>query len=263
MSESTRPPQSEAANESSAIPRAIIHKKIIDVAKERPDTSITELAEIVNGASPDLVEHVLEEYGDPARVSERVGGDPVEESPEETEDDSNIKTEQKLTDSDLATQEEEELQREPVTDPNRIPEKQREILRTIYEKPEKTQKEIAEQFDVSSATICRRINDVDGFEWNDRHEFVERIFGTEKPSENEEMSDDPFELGSSSDITEIRKRVQRIEESLEERTQSRTVFEDPALVHKVVHACMDSDQISEEEELKVLRDLIGNEPNTD
>jgi len=60
MSESTRPSQREAATGSSATPRAIIHKKILDLAEERPNTTITELAEIVNGASAELVEHVLE-----------------------------------------------------------------------------------------------------------------------------------------------------------------------------------------------------------
>jgi len=73
MSESTRPSQREAATGSSATPRAIIHKKILDLAEERPNTTITELAEIVNGASAELVEHVLEEYGDPAQVSEKDG----------------------------------------------------------------------------------------------------------------------------------------------------------------------------------------------
>jgi|AntRauMinimDraft_3_1070383.scaffolds.fasta_scaffold00051_3 DNA-binding MarR family transcriptional regulator len=262
MSESTRPSQREAATGSSATPRAIIHKKILDLAEERPNTTITELAEIVNGASAELVEHVLEEYGDPAQVSEKDGGDPAEEPPRETGDDSNVKMEQELTDNDLATQE-RELQEKPAIDPEQIPEKQREILRTIYEKPEKTQKEIAEQFGVSSATICRRINDVEEFEWNNRHEFVERIFGTEKPTESEEMANERFEVEARSDTTEIRKRVQRIEERLEEQPQSRPVFGDPVLVHKVVHACMHSDQISEEEELRILRGLIGDEPNTD
>jgi len=118
---------------------------------------------------------------------------------------------------------------------------------------------------VSSATICRRINDVEEFEWNNRHEFVERIFGTEnRPTESKEMANERFEVEARSDTTEIRKRVQRIEERAEEQPQSRPVFGDPVLVHKVVvHACMHSDQISEEEELRILRGLIGDEPNTD
>ena len=33
-------------------------------------------------------------------------------------------------------------------------------------------------------------------------------------------------------------------------------FQDPELVHKVVHACMDSDKISEEEELRILDSLL-------
>ncbi|WP_323675634.1 hypothetical protein [Halorubellus sp. PRR65] len=56
------------------MPKAIVHKQILDVAEDRPDDSIEELAENVTGASPSLVERVLEDYGDPsASPDETVG----------------------------------------------------------------------------------------------------------------------------------------------------------------------------------------------
>ena len=46
-------------------PRAVIHRRILDVAQARPDAPIETISEEVNGATFDLVERVLEEYGDP------------------------------------------------------------------------------------------------------------------------------------------------------------------------------------------------------
>jgi hypothetical protein len=47
-------------------PRAIIHRRILDAAAETPSASIADLAGEVSGATPDLVERVLDDYGDPA-----------------------------------------------------------------------------------------------------------------------------------------------------------------------------------------------------
>lgn len=49
-----------------SIPRAMIHKKILDRAEEDPSLSIQALADDITGASAELIEAVLEEYGDPA-----------------------------------------------------------------------------------------------------------------------------------------------------------------------------------------------------
>ena len=42
-------------------PRAILHKRIHDVAESNPDASMAEIADQVGGASVDMVETVLEE----------------------------------------------------------------------------------------------------------------------------------------------------------------------------------------------------------
>ena len=46
-------------------PRAIIHENIMEAARNDPDASLEELAAQVSGATIDLVESVLERYGDP------------------------------------------------------------------------------------------------------------------------------------------------------------------------------------------------------
>ena len=48
------------------LPTAMIHKKILDAARNDPDASLTEISNVVSGASVELVERVLENYGDPA-----------------------------------------------------------------------------------------------------------------------------------------------------------------------------------------------------
>jgi len=50
-------------------PRAMIHKKVLEVARSDPDASLESIADEVGGASAAFVERVLEEYGDPAAES--------------------------------------------------------------------------------------------------------------------------------------------------------------------------------------------------
>lgn len=47
-------------------PRAMIHRRILDVANNMPDASLKEIANEVSGASSELVDSVLAEYGDPS-----------------------------------------------------------------------------------------------------------------------------------------------------------------------------------------------------
>lgn len=56
------------------IPRAVVHKKILDVAESRPDASLEEIADEVSGATVSIVEQVLEEYGDPGRSDDPEDG---------------------------------------------------------------------------------------------------------------------------------------------------------------------------------------------
>ncbi|WP_170972401.1 MarR family transcriptional regulator [Natronorubrum halophilum] len=58
-------------------------------------------------------------------------------------------------------------------------------------------------------------------------------------------------------------RVDQLEQLFADQDQSRSTSRDiePELAHKVVHACFDSDQISEEEELQILRGVLGTDGN--
>lgn len=109
-------------------PRALIHKQILDVADTRPTASVEELAAEVSGATTNLVERVLEEYGDPAE------DDPV---PDSTEDDGNGQADPvaepvtaAMTEHD--TSQEHEQESEPV----KLTEKQRETLQAIAKQPD-------------------------------------------------------------------------------------------------------------------------------
>ncbi|MFB6233651.1 MAG: winged helix-turn-helix domain-containing protein, partial [Haloarculaceae archaeon] len=51
-------------------PRAVIHRRILDVAESRPDASLEAIGDEVAGATTDLVEQVLDEYGDPAETTD-------------------------------------------------------------------------------------------------------------------------------------------------------------------------------------------------
>lgn len=57
-------------------------------------------------------------------------------------------------------------------------------------------------------------------------------------------------------LSELIDRVERLERACaDDRSQS--VLADPELAHKVVHACLASEQISETEELRILKGLLG------
>ena len=54
----------------STIPKSVRHKRILDVAAENPDASLESIASQVPSTTTDLVERVLEKYGDPAEEHE-------------------------------------------------------------------------------------------------------------------------------------------------------------------------------------------------
>ena len=184
-------------------PRALIHRKILDVAGENPDASLEAIADEVSGASLTFVERVLEEYGDPARSdrssgrtdgngrasrveptdANRDGSDAVnasrndplsvessaDDGPTETGDTSTANAFRSASDGevdDSAT----------ITDASQLSERQRETLVAVAERPTATQAEIAAELGVSRATVSKRLTDLDGFEWPARREFVERVF---------------------------------------------------------------------------------------
>lgn len=161
-----------ASNSDEPAPRAVIHKRILDVAAQRPDASVEALAAEVPGASPALVERVLEEYGDPA---ERASAEPA-----------------KGTSDDLANGASAEPAKgtsgEPAAKPSvstaaglaslpDLSDDQLATLRAIAETPTATQAELGERLGVSAATVNKRVNAIDGFDWADRRSFVAKLLG--------------------------------------------------------------------------------------
>lgn len=122
------------------------HERILDVAADNPNASVGELADEVPSATADLVENVLEKYGDPADTTDTDPTPP--ESPRATD-------ETPPSPADLSAVE-------------------RETLEAIHEHPEATQRELSDQLGVSPATISNRVNGIPGFEWAERTTYTRR-----------------------------------------------------------------------------------------
>lgn len=217
------------------IPRSIRHKQILDAAANQPNASLEAIAADIPSATADLVEQVLEEYGDPAASQPK--------TPPEAGDD----------DSDVA----HETVRPA---PEDLSAKQREILKAIHEDPTATQRELAETLDVSGATVSKRANSIAGFTWDDRETFAAAAFDTDRTTAAEDAShmastDTDYENA----IDQLTDRVTTIEQQMTDLNgadDSRSAFADPELTHKVVHACLKSTAITEEEELRILKSIL-------
>jgi hypothetical protein len=231
------------------------HKQILDVAAERPDASSAEIATDVPSATPDLVERVLDEYGDPAE----------DEVPADTE----------------------------YPAPDELTDKQVETLRAIAGEPTASQRDLAETLSISAATVSTRVNTIDGFDWAERETFVEAVLGTASleatiastaeasPNAGGEETDAPSTNDATTDrleneriraettadlaatVEQLDERLARVEKRLDDLAEPAdgeanpdAPLADSALVHKVVHACMDADTISEDEELRILQALL-------
>jgi hypothetical protein len=101
------------------------------------------------------------------------------------------------------------------------------------------------------------MNDIPGFEWADRGAFAESVFDDDSPQQADEA-----ETAANADADATRRlddladRVDRLET---DRGGASTTSVDisPDLAHRVVHACMESDRISEDEELELLAAFMG------
>ncbi|WP_435316878.1 MarR family transcriptional regulator [Haloarchaeobius sp. TZWSO28] len=280
-------------NDGVSFPKSIRHRQILDVAEENPDASIEELASLVPSATADLVEHVFEEYGDPAaeddtptepgttttaddqamETNETETNDPDEQSPtvEATEVNDSGEETNDANSPENATPSETE----PSLD--ELSAKQREVLTAVAAQPTATQQEIGNRLDVTGATVSNRVNSIEGFDWSERESFVDAVFD-ERPSTavpmtgestttetNQTESQATDEEATVADATtDVESALERIEARLADleaargqtETESHSVFEDPALVHKVIHACMDAETISKDEELQVIKGLL-------
>jgi transcriptional regulator with XRE-family HTH domain len=329
-------------------PRALIHKKILEVAASMPEATMAEVAKEVSGASTDLVERVLAEYGDPAESETDSGETPAESGDETAADpedqsepgqttdqpegtvvtdeaetgpdtpaeDPPVRADGDTTVDDRATETAEvddratetaegvakaddseqadaggsETDSETTTDdtpvrtPEELGEKELAVLEVVAKRPDATQAEIADVLGVSRATVSKRASGIEGFDWQRRATFVDRLFGDDAdaltrgdaetstvPPSSLERADAradgdrrrTVESGLASggaDNSEIAARLDRIEDrldGLEAAEPPANGISDPTLAHKVVHACMESEKVSEEEELRVVSAVLN------
>ncbi len=224
-------------------PRAIIHQNILDAAAEKPNATLESIATEVSGATPEFVERVLNEYGDP-------GED--EEPTDEAESD----LDQAATGPDQAESAPVEESRPATED---LTPMQRDIIEAIHESPSASQRDLASRFDVATSTINRQVNSIPDFDWGEREQFVSEHFDSPTNS----VTPEPKAKSNGSQRTEstdLSDRVRRLEDRLEaaERPESAMPdgFEDPELVHKVLRACLRDDGITEEEELRIISNLV-------
>ena len=245
MNEPASPP---THSNSSKVPRAMIHKKILDMAKSKPSASMQAIAEDVSGASVDLVEKVFEEYGDPVeRAAQTDGGsatpsantaDPSPESNPET-----------------ATEHPEPTS---VREPDQLTEKQRETLRAIYKNPKATQAKLGERLNVSDATICQRLQSIEGFEWETRDEFVTTMYENGEMTLEEQVEASRAGPDLTERVDDLSQQIGELEHQFETHDQpSMAGVNDPELAHKILHACLQAENITEDEELKILKAMIG------
>lgn len=225
-----------ATQRTGAAPRAMIHKRILDSARSDPEASLEDLAEDVAGASPDLVERVLEEYGDPGEPTNADETDSGDSMPEQAD----------------------------ITDVAELTEKQRETIRAIADRPDATQAELAEALGVSRATVNKRLNDIDGFDWAERTSFVESVLATEPaagataPPVADAASDGGQLLAADAEhaVEQLQERVARLEQQVDRSVESEaTGLEDTELLTKVVRAVMAAEDVTEDEEVRILEAL--------
>jgi len=291
-------------------PRAIIHKRILDAAESAPDASMAEIADGIGGASTELVERVLEQYGDPAEDQQESRAD-TQDPQEANMDEHDSQNEQgetaSTTDVSVSEARADENGRRDV-DRSELTERQVKTLRLIDEAPDASQSDLAEEFDVTRVTISRWLNDIPGFDWSRRREIASEILNggdlretteqeqPEQPGEGEpsgasseqeqsgqssgreqpEQSNDREESGQSDErersgqsaepetldrrLDTLERRVDEIETTRDDQIETTPDASSPGigpeLAHKVVHAAMTSDLIDEEEELRLLRELM-------
>jgi DNA-binding NarL/FixJ family response regulator len=277
---------SEAPTGVNSSPRALIHKKILETAASMPEATMAAVAEEVSGASTDLVERVLDEYGDPAASADS--------DPDASEEQSSVPSDAPATPDGRGA--ETASDETPVTDPDELTKKERAVLEVVAERPDATQQAVADVLGVSRATVSKRASGIEGFDWSDRASFVERLFGTPAESrplvrgdtdaptvscsnlpstaradgDGQRAGDalSPPDAGRPSaggqrtaDREDVLARLDRIEARLDalafdESAGAPGGITDPELAHKVVHACMESEHVSEDEELDVVAAVL-------
>ena len=233
------------------------HKQILDLAAEQPDASLEAIAEDIPSATADLVENVLEKYGDPASDEGSVSED---DTPTQTqnEDEGESAANQETDSFEKWTPENDETQ--PDLQTIDLTDSQREVLQIVQDQPGVTQREIGEKLDVSAATVSNRVNSIPGFDWDRRLDIAEALLDEDDPkSEDESTKMTTTESDHDDSIEQLQERVQQIEEHVNGHDSdlvAESGLADPELMHKVLHACLNSEAITEDEELRILKTFL-------
>lgn len=193
-------------------PKSIRQKRILTVAAENPEASLEDIASEIATATPNVVETVLEEFGDPADDEATIGqsqsttattsdgGNPVSSGPSGGEStgggESGTASVSKTTDSQSSDDQQAETEtgtdetaqsgQSSLPDPETLTPKQRETLESIRVNPDATQREIAKILDVSAPTVSNRVNAIPEFDWENRVTFVNGVLGSEAPAVTDE-----------------------------------------------------------------------------
>lgn len=221
-------------------PRSIRHKRILDAASERPDASFEAIASGIPSVSPELVERVLDEFGDLSSDEDDACTGPDERDAAPT-----------VPDVDLAL--------DALADTAGHPEPQHELLRTIADRTNVS----LEDPPVVQRESARRTSDgADSIEAPDERNqeaLVARLLEREEEQAmdgQQSMEDDPGDRPTV-DGAPGRYTAQGDREGARRvRGTPASAFDDPELLHKVVRACIESESIDESDELEILRVLI-------
>lgn len=229
------------------LPKSMRQKRILDLAEKNPDASLEELAEEVPSATIDLVRNVLEEHGDPAEQDENESATADQSDSAETEAESDQTTMQHM-DTAPAHPDLEDLSSG-----------QRDVLEAIVENPDASQRELAEQLGVSAATISNRANSITGFEWENRESFAKAMLEDTEPEPKSDSNENiDQKTNGYKQIDELAIRIAALEQEVHKLTDDngKNDFDEPELVHKIAHACMQYDDISQDEELRILESFM-------
>lgn len=149
-----------------------------------------------------------------------------------------------------------EVSREELTDA------QREILELIRQNPGATQKEFADQLDITAAAVGSRVRKIPGMNWMNRRQFVEEFYS----EENSNSSPDQEEFGQWSErLEELQNRLEAMEDGLNTLSdrfndhideQERPGVNDPEMVRKLVLTLTNSDRFTDDEADRLLEILI-------
>lgn len=245
MSNSLQSTNPNGTAPSTTVPAAVVHKQILEAAERRPTASIETLAADVSGATAELVQRVLDRYGDPIDESHDAGGGSDGDQSEPSTD-----VTQRPSGEDPAERPAPERIRRQLT------ENQRRALRAIYRNPHATQRELATVFDVSSATINRWVNGIDGFDWSDRYAFAAAILDPDDRS----IDDGAAAPGEESPGRDRERRLRTDPEptARDEATPAAVaLLADLDRAHAILRACMKSGEVDEADERALLRAIAS------